>query len=74
VSARGAGLVYRGSLEDMHGARVVWMRDCKCRQCIFLAGLGRPLGRVWVGVVDAMGFPDEMHHARPESFVEADAG
>jgi hypothetical protein len=69
VSARGAGLVYRGSLEAMQGTVVVWMKDCKCLQCKYLTGQGRPLGRVWVEVVDAMGFPDEMHHARPESFV-----
>lgn len=69
MSARGVGLVYRGSLEELHGAVVVSMRDCGCGRCQYLASRGESGGRVAVEVRDSLGFRDKMHHARPESFV-----
>lgn len=60
--SRGAGLVYRGSIEEMHGAVVVSMRDCQCRRCLF-----EPRGLVEVKV-RLRGLEDRMEHARRSSF------
>ena len=62
MNARGAGMVYRGSIEELRGAVVVWARDCQCSECAW-----RPQGRLYAEL-RVGGVTEKIHHARASSF------
>jgi hypothetical protein len=68
VSAGLVGRVYRGSLEKMRGAVVVAARVCPCNQCQYTRSRGA--GTRWAVAVELDGWPDDLYHAREESFVQ----
>lgn len=64
---RGEGLVYRGGLQEAHGAVVKVMEDCRCSRC--LASPYTPAGeRLVRAVVDLDGYEEVLTCARPSSF------
>ncbi|QAY16208.1 hypothetical protein SEA_SONALI_96 [Arthrobacter phage Sonali] len=70
MSRRGEGLVYRGGLQEAHGAVVKWMEDCRCNRC--LASPVNPSGeRLVRAVVDLEGWEEVLTCARPSSFRES---
>lgn len=66
------GMVYRGSLEEAHGAVVEKSRPCHCPRCDWRAFYHGERRRLEVEVMMPDGFPETLSCAGEGSFVEPD--